>query len=165
MKSLNDYIATYKVLLEQGDIQIAYESLCRYMMSLKTHFSKACTDRYSVGKISPGYMDFTYFPFVDDSLRKKKLRFGIVLNYRKLQFELWLMGQNSEVQMYYWRLLQNAKWNKDRLVMPPYAVIEVVLVQNPDFNNLNLLTDVLTDRTLSAAEEIQDFLTEIRLPF
>ena len=67
-KSLNEYIAAYKGLLEQGDIQIAYENLCKYVMTLKAHFSKKFSDRYSFGNVSPGYMDFTYFPFFDDFL-------------------------------------------------------------------------------------------------
>ncbi|WP_371362091.1 hypothetical protein SRRS_33330 [Sporomusa rhizae] len=70
-KSLNDYIAVYKELLEQGDIQIAYENLRKYVMALKAHFSKKLADKYSFGNVSPGYMDFTYFPFFDDFLRSR----------------------------------------------------------------------------------------------
>lgn len=160
-KSLNDYIAVYKELLEQGDIQIAYENLRKYVMTLKAHFSKKFADRYSIGNVSPGYMDFTYFPFFDDFLRSKKLRFGIVLNHQKMRFELWLMGQNAEDQANYWELLKNTKWNKDCSVMPRYSVLEAVLIVEPDFNNLDILTAEITNHAINLAEEIQDFIRKM----
>ncbi len=160
-KSLNDYIAVYKGLLEQGDIQIAYENLRKYVMALKAHLSKKAADKYSFGNVSPGYMDFTYFPFFNDFLRSKKLRFGIVLNHQKMRFELWLMGQNAEDQVNYWELLKHTKWNKDRFVMPRYSVLEAILIEEPDFNNLDVLTDEITIRAIDIAEEIQDFIKNI----
>lgn len=165
MKPLNDYIAVYKGILEQGDVQIAYENLCKYVMSLKTHFSRKYAGRYTFGSISPGYMDFTYFPFFDDFLRGRKLRFGVVLNHREARFELWLMGQNSEVQIYYWKQLQYAKWNKGRLVMPAHSVLEVILAEDPDFNHLDRLTEAMIDCVLPLAEEIEDSVTKIKSPF
>lgn len=160
-KSLNDFIAVYKGLLEQGDIQIAYENLRKYVMILKAHFSKKFGDRYSFGNVSPGYMDFTYFPFFDEFLRSRKLRFGIVLNHQKMRFELWLMGQNAEDQVNYWELLKNTKWNKDRSVMPRYSVLEAILIEEPDFNNLDILTAEITNHAINIAEEIQDFIKNI----
>lgn len=86
----------------------------RYMMHLKAYFSRYLPDTFSIGNISPGYLDFTYFPFFDDFLRERKLRLGIVLNHQSLQFELWLMGQNALVQQDYWELLKTSKWNRKR---------------------------------------------------
>ncbi|WP_312501949.1 DUF7000 family protein [Lacrimispora sp.] len=160
-KSLNDYITVYKEILEQGDIQIAYESLRKYVMTLKAQFSKKLSDKYSLGNVSPGYMDFTYFPFFDSFLRSRKLRFGIVLNHKDVRFELWLMGQNAEDQRNYWELLKDAKWNKGRSVMPRYSVLEVVLVEAPDFNDLDTLSAEIINRGISVTEEIQDFIKRI----
>ena len=36
--------------------------------------------------------------FINEFLRERKLRFGIVLNHEKMKFELWLMGQNAGIQ-------------------------------------------------------------------
>ena len=157
-KSLNDYIAVYKGLLGQGDIQIAYESLRKYVMALKAHFTKKSADKYSLGNVSPGYMDFTYFPFFNGFLRSRKLRFGIVLNHQKMRFELWLMGQTAEHQAHYWELLKNTKWNKDRSVMPQYSVLEAILIEEPDFNHLDALSAEITNRAIRIAEEVQDFI-------
>lgn len=159
-KNLNDYIAVYSKLLDQGDIQIAYSALLRYMWVLKANFHKKLGEEYSFGNISPGYMDFTYFPFFNDFLRSKKLRFGIVLNHQEMRFELWLMGQNAKVQENYWGLLKKTKWNQDRAERPQYSVLETIIVAKPDFNNLDRLTEEIEKSAIYQTEEILTFLHE-----
>ena len=158
MKKLNDYIAEYKKQLSQGYIQQAYVGLMKYMMSLKAHFVKNLSDKYSVGNISPGYMDFSYFPFFNDFLRERKLRFGIVLNHEKLRFELWLMGQNASVQHTYWSILKKSEWNKHQTTMPEYSVLEAVLVESPDFDKPDVLTQDIECEALRLSIEITDYL-------
>ncbi len=158
VKKLNDYVAHYKSQLEDGDIQIAYEQLVRYVMTLKVHCDKAFSNNYSCGNVSPGYMDFTYFPFFDEFLRSENLRFGIVLNHKKVRFELWLMGQNSKVQKEYWNLLKSSRWNKTKQTMPKYSVLEVILIEEPDFNNLDKLTIELGEKVYFLSKEIVDHI-------
>ncbi|MDV2447697.1 hypothetical protein CMU93_09325 [Elizabethkingia anophelis] len=143
MKTLNDYIQVYQEQLVKKDIQKAYHNLMKYMMSLKTSLSGVQADRFSYGNISFGYMDFTYFPFHNEFLRERKLRFGIVLNHEKMRFELWLMGQNAGIQKAYWELLKNSSWNKGKKKMPKYSILEAVLTDTPDFNNLKELTRII----------------------
>ena len=78
-----------------------------------------------------------------------------------MRFELWLMGQNAKNQANYWELLKNTKWNKDRSGMPRYSVLEAILIEEPDFNNLDILTDEITNRAINLAEEIQDFIKKM----
>lgn len=139
-KPLNEYVAAYQKALIKSDVPIAYERLLKYTMALKAHFEKTFSDGYSFGNVSPGYMDFSYFPFFNGVLREKKLRFGIVLNHRQMRFELWLMGQNAEVQKEYWQQLKNTEWNRGRVEMPRYSVLEAVLVESPDFDDLDALS-------------------------
>lgn len=160
-KSLHDYVAIYKGLLEKGEVQIAYMALLKYVMALKAHLAKKIGDAYSFGNVAPGYMDYTYFPFFDDFLRDRELRFGIVLNHRDMRFELWLMGRNAKVQAHYWELLQSAKWNEGRLVMPQYSVVETVLVARPDFNDLDRLTEEIAKAAMCAAKEIEAHISSI----
>ncbi|MFV0538633.1 MAG: DUF7000 family protein [Dysgonomonas sp.] len=160
MKTLNDYIIIYKEQLEKEDIQKAYIGLLKYVMELNTHFTKTVSDKFSVGNISPGYMDFTYFPFFNEYLRNEKLRFGIILNHKKLRFELWLMGQNQTIQNRYWNLLRTSKWNKDLITKPKYSFLEVILIENPDFNDLNSLTKNLEDKTISLSQEIIEYIKQ-----
>lgn len=159
-KRLSDYISAYKVQLESGDIKIAYERLIKYMMALKADCEKEFSGRYSFGTVSPGYMDFTYFSFFDAFLRDKKLRFGIVLNHKKMRFELWLMGQNADVQKRYWGLLKSSVWNKNQPVMPRYSVLETVLVEEPDFDNLDKLTKEIEAKAGAFSGEILTYIKD-----
>lgn len=160
MKKLSDYVAAYKEQQEIGDIQIAYKELASYVMSLKAYLSKELSGKFLFGNISPGYMDYTYFPFFNDVLRNKGLRFGVVLNHKKCNFELWLMGRNANFQNKYWKVFKTSKWNKDRSVMPQYAVLEAVLVDCPDFDQLDDLTRIIKKEIVTLSKEIIKYLSE-----
>lgn len=157
-KTLNDYVKKYKAELDKGDIQFAYEQLLKYVMALKVHFQKVHSGRYTFGNVYLGFMDYTYFYFFDDFLRGKKLRFGIVLNHPKMQFELWLLGQNAEVQEK-WELLKTTKWNVGR-PMPKYAQLEAVLIKAPDFNELDMLSDEIVAGAQQVIQEIMPYLQD-----
>ena len=153
-KRNSEYIAAYKKQLSEGEVQVAYNILLKYVMRLKVHCEKAFFEGYSFGNVSPGYMDFTYFPFFNAYLRKEKLRFGIVLNHSEMRFELWLMGQNSGIQTKYWNLLKSSFWNQERIHMPQYSVLEVTLVDNPDFDDMDTLATRVTEKARCVSEEI-----------
>lgn len=153
-KDISESIEIYQDQLKKGDIQFAYSTLMQYVAELKSKFPK----QYSTGNISFGYLDYTYFPFVNDYLKRHKLRFGIVLNHQKMQFELWLMGRNIAVQKEYWDILKDTDWNKDIKSMPVYSVLEVCLEDKIDFKNKSLMTKTILERSVSLAKDIQNFL-------
>lgn len=161
MKAINNQIANYKTLLQAEEIQRAYKFLLNYVGNIRAYFLKS--DKYAVGNISPGYMDYTYFPFFDEYLREHKLRFGIVLNHKQMQFELWLMGQNEVIQKEYWAKLKDTEWNKDRTERPQYSVLEVVLVENPDFEDLDVLTKEIENRAVSEVQKIVNYLKKEKI--
>ena len=161
-KKLSEYIYAYKSQMEIGDIQVAYEKLVKYVMTLKAHFEKYYSDKYSFGNVSPGYMDFTYFPFFDAFLRSERLRFGIVLNHSKMRFELWLMGQNAETQKTYWDLLKDTVWNRSQSVMPKYSVFEAVLVEVPNFDDMDTLTSEIVSKANTLSDEITSYIKSTR---
>lgn len=148
------FLAVYRAQLQQGDIQQAYKYLLQCVMQSKAHLSGKFSSEFSFGNISQGYMDFTYFPFFDDFLRERKLRFGVVLNHRDLCFELWLMGQNALVQKDYWEKLKNTEWNLHRTEMPRYSVLETVLIETPDFRNTDAIMNKIEPQVLSKAQVI-----------
>ena len=158
-KTTNDYIAIYKEQLQNGDIQIAYERLLKYLMTLKAFFEHKLSHEYSFGNISRGYLDYTYFPFFNNYLRAHKLRFGIVLNHQKICFELWLMGQNAQVQKEYWEVLKDTEWNKERITKPRYSVLETVLIESPDFDDTDALSAKIEQSAMTAVNQIMSFLT------
>ena len=98
MKDFNKYVSIYKDQLDKGNIQKAYTGLVKYVMKLKTIFAKDLSDKFTIGNILRGYMDYTYFYFSNDYLKKNKLKFGLVLNHEKMRFEIWLLGQTIDIQ-------------------------------------------------------------------
>lgn len=156
-KDIQKCLEIYKEQLNQGYIQTAYLTLIQYVGQLKSKFPKD----YKTGNISFGYLDYTYFAFFNQYLRDQKLRFGIVLNHEKLQFELWLMGQNADIQRKYWKILKKTKWNHNQKIMPEYSIVEIVLEINIDFENQESMTHHIIERSVSLASQIQEYLIQI----
>jgi len=155
MKDLNTYVEIYKEQLDKGDIQNAYAGLVKYMTRLGTIFSKNLSDKYSFGGLLQGYMDYTYIYYSNDFLKSRKLKMGLVLNHTEMRFEIWLLGQTIPVQKKYWQYFKDTKWNKDRIEMPQYSIAEVVLVESPDFNDLDALTKQIERKLVDITGEIQ----------
>lgn len=152
-KSLNYFVSAYKEILKNGDVQVAYAKLVKYVQTLKTVFSKDLSDTYSVGAVFQGYMDYTYFYLSNDFLKDKRLKLGLVFNHAHIRFEVWLLGQTKDAQAKYWKLLRNTKWINGS-EMPQYSIFEVVLVNNPDFDDLDKLTENIKNKLISVAEDI-----------
>ena len=157
-KKINFCISLYKEQVNKSDIQKTYMFLLKYVMQVKASFEKSFSQVYSCGYVSPGYMDYSYFSFFNDYLRDKKLRFGIVLNHSEMRFELWLMGQNKEIQNRYWDMLEASTWNQGRTAKPQYAELEIVLVNNPDFESIDELTVDIIDRAVDEADKVIAYL-------
>ncbi len=161
MRSFSDYMNEYRKQLEKGDIQKAYRGLMDCLMQLRSHFESQYHN-YSISGIYQGYMDMTYFALFTESLKPKKLKVAIVFVYDKFRFEVWLAGQNKQVQTKYWELFKESGWNKYRVPSATRGVdfiIEGVLVENPDFGNLEALTKQIETGALNFIEDVEDFLS------
>lgn len=154
MKDLNHSIEIYKEQLKKGHIQEAYISLVKYVTKLGSTLSKNHSERYSFGSLFQGYMDYTYFYYSNEFLKEKKLKMGLVLNHTKMQFEIWLLGQTNTIQEKYWEFFKSTKWNKNRSSKPQYSILETVILEHPDFNNLETLTIQIEENLLTVTEEI-----------
>ncbi len=161
MKKLNDYVNEYKEQLKKGDIQQAYNRLVKYVMRLRTILSKSLADSYSFSNIFQGYMDYTYFYYSNDFLKKRKLKLGLVLNHTEIRFEIWLLGQTAPIQEKYWQSFKTTKWNKDRATKPKYSILETVLIANPNFDDLDLLSQELEDKLVIVSSEIIDEIKKV----
>ena len=160
-KEINSYISIYQEQVKRGGIQKVYSFLLKYVMQVKTSFEKAFSKEYSCGNVSPGYMDYSYFPFANEYLKGKKLRFGIVLNHSEMRFELWLLGQNKEIQNRYWNMLKASKWNERCTKRPKYAELEIVLIDNPNFEKIDELTGKIINKAVIEAEEVIAYLKKL----
>jgi len=164
MASFQKSIKEYRKQLEQGAIQEAYRGLMDYMMSLRTHFMKKYPDAVEPGSIYYGYMDMTYFSVFPKSLKERKLKVPIVFLHEEFRFEVWLSGVNRRIQDECWKLIQESKWRKYKLVSQEGplvdSILEDILVDNPDFSDLDALTRQIEQGTIKFIQDIEKFLSK-----
>ena len=161
MKSLQENMVEFRNQLEKGSIQKAYQGLMEYMMSLKNHFSNKYPDYSTPGSLYNGYLDMTYFSILPKSLKDRDLKIAIVFLYDTFRFEIWLSGKNKQVLAKYWEIISTSKWNKYKIVEPTKgvdSVVEHILVDNPDFSDLDVLTKQIEQGTLKFIQDIEEFL-------
>jgi hypothetical protein len=163
MKSLQENMIEYRKQLEKGAIQKAYQGLMEYMMSLKNHFANKHPDYSTSGSIYYGYMDMTYFSVLPKSLKDRDLKIAIVFLYDAFRFEVWLSGKNKQVLQKYWKIFKGGDWNKYKIVAPVKgvdSVVEHILVDNPDFSDLEALTKQIDQGTLKFIQDVESFLAK-----
>jgi hypothetical protein len=91
------------------------------------------------------------------------LKIAIVFIHDTFRFEVWLGGYNKQVQTKYWKLFKESNWNKYRIPSTTKCVdsiIEYVLVDNPDFNDLDNLTNQIDGGTLKFIKDVDYFLSK-----
>ena len=161
MESFNDYVNEYRKQMEKGVITKAYKGLMEYIQDLRMYFKNNYPDYFVSGSIYFGYMDMTYFSFFPKSIKLRQLKVAIVFIHETCRFEIWLAGANKEVQSRYWQLLKENGWKKYPLVPTTRgvdAIIEYVIVEKPDFNELDSLTKQIELKTLKFIEDVENFL-------
>jgi len=161
MESFHECIIEYKKQLEKGIIQKAYLGLMEYILSLKAHFKKQYPDYFVSGGIYFGYMDMTYFSFMPTSIKDHKLKVAIVFDHEACRFETWLGGYNKQVQKKFWELFKESDWDKYPVVPSIEgmdAFIEHVLVDVPDFDDLDGLTDQIEKGVIQFIQDVEEFL-------
>ncbi len=108
-------------------------------------------------------MDMTYFSFTPESLKRQKLKIAIVFVYDTFRFEVWLAGSNKNVQNKYWKLFQESDFDSYHIpsnIKGVDSILEHILVENPDFSDLDTLTDQIETDTLKFINDIENFLSK-----
>ena len=162
MRPFHECVNEYKKQLEKGAIQVAYKGLMEYVMGLRTYFNNKYPDYFVSGSIYYGYMDMTYFSIFPKTLKDRKLKIAIVFLHETVRFEVWLAGVNKQVQSKYWKLFKESGWNKYHIVpalKDVDSIIEYVLVDDPDFSDLDALTKQIERATLKFIADVEGFLS------
>jgi hypothetical protein len=74
-----------------------------------------------------------------------------------------LGGYNKQAQSKYWKLFTKSNWNKYHIVSTIKGVdsiIEDVLVDKPDFSDLDTLTKQIEKGTLKFITDVENFLSK-----
>jgi hypothetical protein len=163
MESFHEYMKEYKKQLKKGDIIKAYQGLMEYFGYLRSYFNNKYSDYSVSSSIYYGYMDMTYFSIFPESLKRRSLKIALVFVHNKFRFEVWLAAKNKKVQTKFWKLIKESDWNKYPIVSTTKGVdsiIDTILVDNPDFSDLDTLTKQIERGTLNFIKDVEGFLTK-----
>ena len=161
MESFHESMLEYKKQIERGAIIEAYRGLMDFFNALRAYLKKKYPDYVVSGSVYYGYMDMTYLSFFPQSLRLRKLKIAIVFVHDSFRFEVWLAGNNRAVQTEYWKLFREREWKKYHVATPAKgvdAILDHVLVDNPDFRDLDALTKQIEGGTLKFIKDVESFL-------
>lgn len=90
------------------------------------------------------------------------MKVGIVFLHELFRFEVWLFGYNKIIQAKYWNLFTKSDWNKYHIpltIKGVDSITEFILVENPDFSDLDELTKRIEKGTLKFIEDVENFLS------
>ena len=162
MELFHEYMTEYKKQLKKGNIQEAYQGLMDYFRDLRSYL-KYKHPEYSISSsIYYGYMDMTYFSFFPKTFKRRNLKIAVVFIHDVFRFEVWLAGVNRDVQAKYWKLLKENNWNKHHISSNPRGVdyiLDHILIDDPDFSDLDTLTKQIERGTLDFIRDVEDFLS------
>jgi hypothetical protein len=163
MESFHEYINEYRKQLGNGYIKKAYKGLMEYLTELRLHLKNKYPDYFISGSIHYGYMDYTYFYFFPKSLKYQKLKIMIFFIHDTFTFEIGLAGYNKNVQLKYWKLFTESNWNKYHIALTTKGVdfiIDYILIDHPDFSDLDALTKQIERGTVNFIKDIENFLSK-----
>ena len=166
MDSLNEAMQAYKIQLQEGQIIQAYQGLMAYFGELRSHFQKKYPHFDVPGNIYYGYMDMTYFAVVPDFLKTRDLKIALVFPHESFRFEVWLAARNKQIQAQVWQAIQESGW--DRYPLTPQgkgvdAILDHILVEDPDFSDLPVLTTRIETEVIAFIQDLEDFLPTLEL--
>jgi hypothetical protein len=160
-ESFHQYLNEYRKQLNQGSIKEAYKGLMEYFTGLRLYLKNKYPDYFLSGSIHYGQMDYTYFYFFPKSLKRQKLKIVILFIHDTFALEVWLAGYNKDAQAKYWKLFKEKSWNKYHVAPTTKGVDYItnfVVVDNPDFSNLDALTSQIETGTMKFIKDVEEFL-------
>ena len=132
-----------------------------FMSSLRADLESKYPD-YAMSTLYFGYMDMTYFAFTPPQLRQKKLKIAIVYLHEENRFEVWLAGNNRQIQAEYNALLSQRELGKYALsqINPGVdAIIAYSIIEKPDFDDPDSLKAQIETGTMEFIHDITAMLS------
>ena len=160
MESLDKLLQEYRRQLKKGYIQKAYKVIMAFMSTLKS-FLENIHPEYYTSALYFGYMDMTYFAFTPPEIKEKKLKIAIVYLHEEGRIEAWLGGNNRGIQAEYIEKLSKRNIGKYKLSEfgPGVdSIIESILVDQPNFDNIEELKDQIEKGTAAFIDDITRLL-------
>jgi hypothetical protein len=160
MPSFQEFIPVYRKQMELGALPKVYRGILNTLLGLRKHFADHYPQYNVPGGLYQGYMDMSYFSLFPENLKKRNLKIALVFLHESFRFEVWLAGVNKQVQGEYWRIFRESGWDKYRLVPTiegQDSILECILVETPDFSDIDRLTTQIEQGVHQFIEDIEEF--------
>lgn len=95
-------LACYRELLQNTNLQKAYQEWFRWFRFLRNELEKRMPDYKFQTAVAENGMEYAYFQFTSISLKENGLKMVVVFLHEQFSLELWLSGINRKTQVI-WR--------------------------------------------------------------
>lgn len=143
-------LMTYKKLIQTTELERSYQEFLRLFRFLRVELEKELGDYRFQGNIIENGMDYSYFQFTNDRLKKKGLKIAITFVHRNFQFEVWLSGFNRKIQCNYYELLKDTRQPFSLTEDPKRSdyILRIPLDQNLDLSDGKRVLSEIKDASL-----------------
>jgi hypothetical protein len=161
MESFHTSIPEFQAQLQKGSIQKAYQGIINTILGLKNDLKSKHPGWSLSSNIYQGYLDMTYFACTPPDLKDLGLKIAIVFVYQPFRFEVWLSAANKGIQQHFWehiKAIGDHPYHLVPTVQGNDSILEYVLVDQPDFVDLQHLTHQVESGTLKFIDDVRDIL-------
>ena len=78
-----NYIEEYKKIIQTTNLQKGYQEIIKFFRYLRNYLQKEMNDFYFTGNIVENNMDYSYFQFTNENLKKKGLKIVFVFLHKE----------------------------------------------------------------------------------
>ena len=150
-----NYIEEYKKIIQTTNLQKGYQEIIKFFRYLRNYLQKEMNDFYFTGNIVENNMDYSYFQFTNEKLKKKGLKIVFVFLHKEFKYQIWLSGVNRQAQV---KCFNTYKNNNKYNLSPNPNKTDYILSKDIDiesnYDNLENLLDELK-------KEIYVFINDI----
>ncbi len=101
------FLEIYKTLIQTTELQKGYQEFIKLFRFLRIELEKEFSEYTFSGNIVENAMDYSYFQFTDEHLKKQGLKVVVVFVHNNFCFEVWISGLNRKIQCQYYNELKD----------------------------------------------------------
>lgn len=94
-----NYIEEYKNIIQTTNLQRGYQELIKFFRYLRNYLQKEMTNFNFTANIVENNMDYSYFQFTNENLKKKGVKIVCVFLHKEFKYQVWLSGVNRQTQI------------------------------------------------------------------
>ncbi len=135
------YIEEYKRIIQTTNLQRGYQEVIKFFRYFRIYLEKEMNNYVFTGNIVENNMDYSYFQFTNERLKKRGLKIVIAFVHKDFKYEVWLSGINRKVQNEYYNKLNSCN-HKHILTTNPNRtdyILKATIDTNHSYNDLEHL--------------------------